>query len=143
MTEKRFIDDGFEAIEDQSFTDILTKKTYYVEYFDEVVDLCNSLWEQTKRFEKHNKDLMEENEQLKSIIDKLIFDNTKMKKVLNSTKKENEQLKHEIEDFQELLALKEQKEFLKPIIQQIEEARERERTNLEKSVLQQLLEQLQ
>ena len=143
MTEKRFIDDGFEAIEDQSFTDILTKKTYYVEYFDEVVDLCNSLWEQTKRFEKHNKDLMEENEQLKSIIDKLIFDNTKMKKVSNSTKKENEQLKHEIEDFQELLALKEQKEFLKPIIQQIEEARERERTNLEKSVLQQLLEQLQ
>ena len=45
MTEKRFIDDGFEAIEDQSFTDNLTKKTYYVDYFDEVVDLCNSLWE--------------------------------------------------------------------------------------------------
>ena len=73
MTEKRFTDDGFEAIEDQSFTDNLTKKTYYVEYFDEVVDLCNSLWEQTKRFEKHNKNLMEENEQLKKEIGELKF----------------------------------------------------------------------
>lgn len=62
---ERFVDDGFEAIEDQSFTDNLTKKTYYVDYFDEVIELCNSLWKQTQRFEKHNKDLMEENERLK------------------------------------------------------------------------------
>ena len=39
--------------------------------------------------------LADENEQLKSIIDKLTLDNTKMKKVLNTTKKE-------CEDFKEL-----------------------------------------
>ena len=38
---KRYIDDGFEAIEDQSFTDTETDKTYYVDYFDEIVDLVN------------------------------------------------------------------------------------------------------
>ena len=67
----------------------------------------------------------------------------KLVDLLNKLADENRQLKHEIEDFQELLAIKEREEFLKPIIQQIEEARERERTNLGKSVIQQLLEQLQ
>ena len=38
---KRYIDDGFEAIEDQSFTDTETDKTYYVDYFDEIIDLVN------------------------------------------------------------------------------------------------------
>lgn len=42
--------------------DTLEKKEYD---FYEVGKLCNKLWEQTQRFEKHNKDLMEENEQLK------------------------------------------------------------------------------
>ncbi len=39
----RFVDDGFEAIEDQQFTDTWTDKSYYVDYFDEIVDLCNNL----------------------------------------------------------------------------------------------------
>lgn len=96
---------------------------------------------------------------LKNILNELYDENNELRQELNCEKplftkkrlhqenqqltEENERLKHEIEDFQELLAIKEREEFLKPIIQQIEEARERERTNLGKSVIQQLLEQLQ
>ena len=55
MTEnKRYVDSGFEAIEDQSFTDTETDKTYYVDYFDEIVDLVN---EQDKRIKKLEEDL--------------------------------------------------------------------------------------
>ena len=64
--------------------------------------------------------LYEENEELKSIIDKLTLDNTKMKKVLNTTKNENEQIK-----------------------QVIKEAYHNERTQLGKSVLKQLMEAIQ
>ena len=49
MTEKRFIDNGFEAIEDQSFTDIETNKTYYVDYFDEIIELVNELSDENKK----------------------------------------------------------------------------------------------
>lgn len=53
MTEKRFTDDGIEEIENQSFTDNLTGKTYWIDNgLDEIVDLLNALHE--------------ENEQLKS-----------------------------------------------------------------------------
>lgn len=38
---KRYVDNGYEAIEDQSFTDTETDKTYWVDYFDEIVDLVN------------------------------------------------------------------------------------------------------
>ena len=58
---KRFIDDGYEAIEEQSFTDTETDKTYYVDYFDEIVELLN--------------ELNDENEQLKNKIDALEDDN--------------------------------------------------------------------
>lgn len=52
MTEnKRYIDDGFEAIEDQSFTDTKTDKTYYVDYFDEIVDLLNEQDKKIKELE--------------------------------------------------------------------------------------------
>lgn len=37
----RYVDDGYEAIEEQSFTDSITGKTYYVDYFDEIIDLVN------------------------------------------------------------------------------------------------------
>ena len=57
MTEKRFVDDGYEAIDEQSFTDTLTDKTYYVDYFDEIIKLVNNL--------------SEENEQLKQRIEVL------------------------------------------------------------------------
>ena len=45
---------------------------------NEVINVCgemNKLWEQTQRFEDHNKRLMEENEQLKSEIEKLSYAN--------------------------------------------------------------------
>lgn len=60
---QRYIDDGFEAIEEQSFTDTETDRTYYVDYFDEIVDLVN---EQDKTI----KELSEENEQLKKDLKK-------------------------------------------------------------------------
>lgn len=59
MTEnKRYIDDGFEAIEDQSFTDTETDKTYYVDYFDEIVDLVNEQDERIKELEKDLNDAL-------------------------------------------------------------------------------------
>ena len=63
--------------------------------------------------------LHEENEQLKSTINTLTNDNTKMKKVLNTTKNENEQIKH-----------------------LIKEAYDNERTDLGRSVLKQLIENI-
>ena len=56
MTEKRFIDNGFEAIEDQSFTDIETNKTYYVDYFDEIIELVNELSDENKKLKSINQD---------------------------------------------------------------------------------------
>lgn len=53
MTEnKRYVDNGFEAIEDQSFTDTETNKTYYVDYFDEIVDLVNNQEKRIKELEQ-------------------------------------------------------------------------------------------
>lgn len=54
MTGKRFTDNGFEAIEDQSFTDNLTEKTYYVDYFDEIVDLLNELNDENEELKQRN-----------------------------------------------------------------------------------------
>ncbi len=51
---KRYVDNGYEAIEDQSFTDTETDKTYWVDYFDEIVDLVN---EQDARIKELEKDL--------------------------------------------------------------------------------------
>ena len=62
--------------------------------------------------------------------------------LLNMLLEENEQLREEIKDFQELLTNRED-ELLKPIISQIEEAYETERTNIGKSVLKQLLENIE
>lgn len=61
---------------------------------------------------------------------------------LNSILDEKEQLKEEIKDFQTLLADKEN-ELLKPIIRQIEEAYNNERTQIGRNVLKQLLEAIQ
>lgn len=58
MTEKRFVDDGFEAIDEQSFTDTETDKTYYVDYFDEIIDLCNKLNDENQDLKKANEILM-------------------------------------------------------------------------------------
>lgn len=80
MTEKRFTDDGFEAIEEQSFTDNHTGKTYYVDYFDDIIELCNSLAKENEGLKKEIENnsalfkevnrkrlqLEEENDELKS-----------------------------------------------------------------------------
>ena len=50
--EKRFVDDGFEAIDEQSFTDTETDKTYYVDYFDEIIELCNELHEENIQYKQ-------------------------------------------------------------------------------------------
>lgn len=75
MTEnKRFTYGANERWEDV-LIDNLEKKEYSLHFIDE---LCNRLWEQTKRFEKHNKDLSDENDRLKREIKDL------RKSVLNS-----------------------------------------------------------
>ena len=57
MTEKRFVDNGFEAIEEQSFTDTETDKIYFVDYFDEIIDLLNNLAEENEQLKKQIKEL--------------------------------------------------------------------------------------
>ena len=57
MTERFIVDDAGTLI------DMVTRKTY--DYVSDICPVCNNLWRQTKRFEKHNQELSEENEQLK------------------------------------------------------------------------------
>ena len=56
---KRFTTDNG-SHEDVTLVDNLTKKEY-TDNFDDVVELCNNLWNQTQRFEKHNQELIERN----------------------------------------------------------------------------------
>ncbi len=67
MTEKRYINYGYEekAIEEQSFTDTETQKTYYVDYFDEIIDLVNNQDERIKILEVDNADYKSEIEYYK------------------------------------------------------------------------------
>lgn len=65
MTKRFTTDNG--SNEDVCLVDNLTKKEYESN-FNDIVDVMNNLWGQTQRFEKHNKYLMEENEQLKKCI---------------------------------------------------------------------------
>ena len=74
--------------------------------FNEVVDLLNEQYETIQRLKQNinellsvdvEKELLEENEQLKTIIEQLRTDNTKQKKKLNTAMKENEQLKEKNE----------------------------------------------
>ena len=62
--------------------------------------------------------------------------------LLNELNDENNTLREEIKDFQDLLASKEEV-YLKPIIRTIEEAYENERTHIGKNVLKQLLQSLE
>ena len=53
MIEKRFTDDGIEDIENQSFTDNLTEKTYWIDNgLDEIVELLNKLYEENEQLKK-------------------------------------------------------------------------------------------
>lgn len=93
MTEKRFqveTDIGFEV----SLKDNLTKKYPFsivcesIDDYENIINevmscgaLLNQLWEQTQRFEKHNKDLMEENEELKQQNKMLFVSEDKMEDI--------------------------------------------------------------
>ena len=77
--DKRYIDNGYEAIEDQSFTDTETDKTYYVNYFDEIVDLLNEQDETIKKLKKENKRLQIELNSQDDYIDYLEKHNEKLK----------------------------------------------------------------
>ena len=59
MTEdKRFTDNGIEDIENQSFTDNLTKKTYWIDNgLDEIVKLLNTFNDENEQLRKENKEL--------------------------------------------------------------------------------------
>lgn len=53
MTEKRFTDNGIEDIENQSFTDNLTGKTYWIDNgLDEIVDLLNAFNDDNEQLKK-------------------------------------------------------------------------------------------
>lgn len=53
MTEKRFTDNGIEEIENQSFTDNLTEKTYWIDNgLDDIVDLLNELSDENEQLKK-------------------------------------------------------------------------------------------
>lgn len=73
MTKKRFTTDNG-SNEDVCLVDNLTKKEYESN-FEDMVSLMNDIWNQTRRFEKHNQRLEKENEQLKNKIDVLEDDN--------------------------------------------------------------------
>ncbi len=54
-TEKRFTDNGIEDIENQSFTDNLTGKTYWIDHgLDEIINLLNTLNDENKQLKKEN-----------------------------------------------------------------------------------------
>ena len=91
MTEKRFSTNGY-YIYDHFKEDKWLVNEVQVEY---IVTKMNNLDIKARERSKALSKLQKENEQLKSIIDKLTLDNTRMKKVLNTTKKE-------CEDFKEL-----------------------------------------
>ena len=89
MAERFMVDDAGTLI------DILTRDTY--DYVDDVCPVLNKLWKQTNRFAKHNKELSEENEQLKNSIQ---YQYDEHKRVVNNyvdkvkeLQEENEQLK--------------------------------------------------
>ncbi|WP_296849087.1 hypothetical protein [uncultured Methanobrevibacter sp.] len=74
MTEdKRFIDNGIEDIENQSFTDNLTGKTYWIDNgLDEIVNLLNTFNDESEQLKSYNGEmedylarLEEENERLR------------------------------------------------------------------------------
>lgn len=61
MAEKRCSNcKHFEAIEEQSFTDTRTGKIYYVEDFDEIINLLNNKDKRIKELEAENAELRQE-----------------------------------------------------------------------------------
>lgn len=70
LTEKRFVDDGYEAIDEQSFTDNLTEKTYWIDNgLDEIVELLNKLNDENIQLKNKLKFLNELNEPYGTLIE--------------------------------------------------------------------------
>ena len=89
MTEKRFTDDGIEEIENQSFTDNLTGKTYWIDKgLDEIVDLLNAL--------------NDENEQLKEEIARQKYTKHIMRENIKSYERAIKRLRKSYEEFDEM-----------------------------------------
>ena len=60
MTGKRFTDDGIEEIENQSFTDNLTEKTYWIDHgLDEIVELLNNFNDENEQLKGKLRDILE------------------------------------------------------------------------------------
>lgn len=55
MTQKRFTDNGIEDIENQSFTDNLTGKTYWIDHgLDDIISLLNELSDENEQLKQEN-----------------------------------------------------------------------------------------
>ena len=55
MTQKRFTDDGIEDVENQSFTDNLTGKTYWIDHgLDEIIDLLNAFNDENEQLKQNS-----------------------------------------------------------------------------------------
>ena len=116
---KRFqveTDEGFVV----SLKDNLTKKYPFslacesVDDYENVIDevmscgaLLNQLWEQTRRFEKHNQELAEENEELKKELHKIKSVNELLSMDFANSEhalwEENKQLKLELKNLRKLV----------------------------------------
>lgn len=110
MTEKRFVDNGFEAIEDQSFTDTKTDKTYYVDYFDEIIDLVNQLNGENEQLKQSLKNKMESD----------TYWEVKANEIINEHNNRIRELESELKDYQDANArLEEQNEELKKELKEL------------------------
>ena len=80
MTEKRFIDNDVEYVENQSFTDNLTGKIYWIDNgLDEIVECLNNLHEENQALKKHIKVLDQSEEASIKYNLKLAEENQKLK----------------------------------------------------------------
>ena len=87
MTEnKRFIDDEIESVVDQSFTDILTDKTYWIDNgLGDIVNLLNNLYDE-------NEELRKDNQRLRMKIESLNENFNRLNKLFNEVEDVDEDL---------------------------------------------------
>ncbi len=101
---KRFVDNGCESVEDSGFKDTLTGKNYYVDYFDEIVDLVNKLSEENEKHIERYHQLIGHIQKLQKIIRE---NKTEKERQLETELQECENFRHYI--FKEILKIKEEK----------------------------------
>lgn len=104
MTQKRFTDDGIEDIENQSFTDNLTGKTYWIDHgLDEIIDLLNVLTDdENEKLKKENLDLSEELDYYKAKCASLETGLFQADRENNQLKMENNELKLLVQNWEAL-----------------------------------------